>query len=48
MEDGGCKYKLSNMGKSKLLRGVERMPLTIECSTDAIDKALEMMHSNDE
>ena len=48
MEDGGNKYKLPHMGKSKLLKGVERLPLTIECSSDAIDKELEMMHSNDE
>ena len=32
------------MGKSKLRNEVEHMPLTIECSQEAVDMALEVIH----
>ena len=44
LEEGGNKYSLPHMGKDKLRKNVEHMPLTIECSQDAVDTALEIIN----
>ena len=44
LSGGGNKYQLPHMGKSKLRNKVEHMPLTIECSQEAVDMALEVIH----
>ena len=42
MEEGGNKYRLPHMAKDKMRKELESMPLTIRCSDEAIDRALNM------
>ena len=43
LESGGNKYALPHIGKDQIRRNAEHMPLTIECSQEAMDSALEML-----
>ena len=40
LEEGGNRYKLPHMAKSKLRKTVEDMPLTIQCRQTELDKAM--------
>ena len=43
VEKGGNKYTLPHIGKQKIRQSCEQMPLTLNCSDDAINSALELL-----
>ena len=44
VEGGGNTYSLPHMGKNKMRKDLVQMPLTIQCSQDAVDTALEILN----
>lgn len=43
LEEGGNKYSLPHMAKDKMRRELGHMPLSIQCSEEAVDRALGML-----